>query len=235
MAISFGILAVVLVLAYFFLIGPALKHANFVRSKANLKAMARGLGLYAEANNDGFPPVYFPGAKDANGRPITWANQIFDYVGRMEVFENAANPEGGNTMLTRTDTQGNREDVALSYGMLSSADTARRYEMRDDAILLAETIGSGVCGSFNPLPLGGTDGFTIGYDNSNVFPDAQTNYVTRLAFLGEGPSPLGLMSVHPLGINAIRADGSLVTFSSAGEAFSVSKSGGKPSGQWVPY
>jgi hypothetical protein len=153
----------------------------------------------------------------------------------MEVFENAANPEGGDTMLTRTETDGARIDVALSYGMLSSGDTARRYEIRDDAILLAETIGSGACGSFNPLPLGGADGFMIGYDNSNFFPDGESKYVTRLAFFGEGPSPLGLMSVHPQGVNAIRADGSLVTFSSAVEAFPVSKTGDKPTGQWVPY
>jgi hypothetical protein len=235
MALSFGIVVIAIVLTYFFVIGPARDHANFVRSKSNLKAMAVGLGLYAAANNDGLPPVYLPGVKDANGRPLTWANQIFDYVGRMEVFANGANPDDGNTMLTRTQTDGNRVDVSLSYGMLSSADTARRYEIQDGAILLVESIGSGAMGSYNPMPLGGQDGFMIGYDNSNLFPDAETEFVTRLAFVGPGSSPQGLTSVHSQGVNAIRADGSLVTFKTAGEAFPVNKSGGKLSGQWVPY
>jgi hypothetical protein len=85
------------------------------------------------------------------------------------------------------------------------------------------------------MPLGGQDGFMIGYDNSNLFPDAETEFVTRLAFVGPGSSPQGLTSVHSQGVNAIRADGSLVTFKTAGEAFPVNKSGGKLSGQWVPY
>jgi hypothetical protein len=230
-----GIVVVVLVLAYLFVIGPAIENGNFVKSQSRIKAIAQGMNLYAEANNDGLPPVYLIGEKDANGRPVTWANQVFDYVGRMEVFNSPALPGEGNTMLTRTLANGTREDVELSYGMLSAADTARRYEIHDDTIILAETIGMGVDGSYNPLPLGGADGFMIGYDNSNGMPNAESGFVTRLAFTSPGASPLGLTPIHSKGVVGIRADGSLVILSSAAEAFPVSKSAGAPSGQWAPY
>ena len=126
-------------------------------------------------------------------------------------------------------------DVALSYGMLTSADTGRLYEIRDQTVILAETIGGGVLGSYNPEPLGGPDGFVIGYDNTNGYPDENTGFVTRLAFIGSGSSPLGLTPIHAQGVNGIRADGSIVTFESASEAFPVAKSGKNPSGHWVPY
>lgn len=233
--IMLGIGVVLIVLAYIFIIGPWKDNADFKKSQSNLQALARGLGLYAESNNDGLPPVYLIGAEDSNGRPITWANQIFDYIGRAEVFNNVANPEEGNTVLTKLATDGTKTDIGLSYGMLSAVDTARRYEIRDETVILAETIGSGVSGSYNPLPLGGADGFMIGYDNSNAMPDGDTKHVTRLAFTEVGASPLGLTPVHPKGVVGIRADGSVVIFSTASEAFPVAKSGRNPSGQWVPY
>ena len=230
-----GVGAVVLILVYIFVIGPAVENGNWVKAQARIKALAKGLSVYAEANNDGLPPVYLRNTQDINGRPITWANQIFDYVGRMEFFNSPAIPGEGNTILTRTMSDGERLDVALSFGMLASADTARLYEIHDDAILLAETIGAGVSGSYNPMPLGGRDGFMIGYDNSNFMPDAATEFVTRLAFVGEGYSPLGLKAVREKGIVGIRADGSLAIFRTASEAFPVSKTAGAPSGQWTPY
>ena len=226
---------IILTLAYFFILGPRIRYTQYVTSQANLFKMAKGLNAYAEANNDGLPPVYLLGAKDANGRPITWANQIFDYVGTIEAFNNAANPEEGNTMLGRLLPDGTREDVGLSYGMLAGADTARLYEIQDGTVLLAETIGSGAAGSYNPMPLGGEDGFMIGYNNSNTVPNAETDFVTRLAFTGTATSPLSLTAIHEQGIVGIRADGSLAKFSSAAEAFPVSKSGRTPSGQWAPY
>jgi hypothetical protein len=138
-------------------------------------------------------------------------------------------------MATKVTADGQQTDVELSYGMLSAADTARRYEIRDETILLAETIGGGVAGSYNPLPLGGEDGFMIGYDNSNRFADTETQFVTRLAFFGPGSAPLGLKAVHPKGVLGIRADGGIAILKSAAEAFKVSKSGKNPSGHWIPY
>ena len=235
MVAALVVVTLLVALAYIFIIGPGIDNSNFVKTQSNLKAMAQGLRLYAEANNDGLPPVYDAGTTDANGRPLTWANQIFDYVGRLEVFNNAANPDEGNTLLTRTEPDGTRTDVGLSYGMLAAADTARRYEIQDKTILLAETIGAGIDGSYNPLPLGGADGFMIGYDNSNAMPDGNTEFVTRLAFTGSARSPLGLTAIHSKGVVGIRADGSLAIFKSASEAFPVSKTAGAPSGQWAPY
>ena len=232
----FMAIAVVLVaLAYILFIVPGLRNRHFVVSKSNLEKMARGLKMYADANNGGLPPVHQIGTLDAKGRPSTWANQIFDYTGRLDIYNNRANPDEGNTMLTRTTTDGVQTDVELSYGMLTSADTGRFYEIRDQTIILAETLGNGALGSYNPEPLGGPDGFMIGYDNTNAFADSQTKFVTRLAFKKGGDAPLGLEPIHPKGVVGIRADGSIVTFSTAAEAFPVSKTGRNPSGHWVPY
>lgn len=228
------IAAIVIVLAYLFVFRRWKADRDFAVSKSNLAELSQALSLYAEANNDGLPPVYLPGVSEA-GRPYTWANQIFGYIGRMEVFDNGATPEDGKTYLMHFNAEGKPDLVALSYGMLSSADTARRYEIRDETILLAETVGSGAAGSYNPLPLGGPDGFMIGYDNSNGYPNATTRYVTRLGFIGEGAAPMGLMPIHPRGTVGIRADGSVVVFATAEEAFRVSKVGKKPAGHWSPY
>lgn len=226
---------VVIVFAYLFVIRRAKEDRDFSVSKANLADMSQAMGLYAGANNDGLPPVYLPGAADANGRPFTWANQIFGYTSRLEIFSTDATPDGGRTPLTHFSESGEASDVMLSYGMTAAADTARRYEIRDDSVLLAETIGGGVAGSYNPMPLGGADGFMIGYDNSNGFPNGSTRYVTRLGFVGEGDAPLGLRPIHAKGGLGVRADGSIVVFGSASEAFPVAKQGKNPAGQWVPY
>jgi hypothetical protein len=231
--LSIGV--VVIGLAYIFWFRPWKANRDYVVSQSNLQEIARAIGLYAEANNDGLPPVLQPSVQDSKGRSITWANQVFEYISRPEVFNNAANPEEGNTPATKVTTTGEQIDVSLSYGMLSSADTARRYEIRDETILIAETIGSGVSGSYNPTPLGGADGFLIGYDNSNGMPDPNSKFVTRLAFVAPGVSPLGLTPIHPKGALGIRADGGIAIFESASEAFKVSRVGKNPSGHWVPY
>ncbi|MDQ2986133.1 MAG: hypothetical protein M3R13_05360 [Armatimonadota bacterium] len=230
-----GIAAVLVVLAYVFLFRPWKANRDFVVSQSNLQSMSRALGLYAEANNDGLPPAYLPGVKDTFERPSTWANQLFPYTARVEIYNNATAPEEGNTTLTHLGVGGETTDVELSYGMLAAADTARRYEIRDATILLAETIGSGVDGSFNPMPLGGKDGFLIGYDNSNSFPNAGTKFATRLAFTGDGDSPLESTPIHPKGTLGIRADGGIAIFETAAQAFPVRVQGQNPSGQWVPY
>jgi hypothetical protein len=229
-----AIVVIVVILAYVFIFRRWKDDRDFAVSKSNLAEMSQALALYAGANNDGLPPVYLAGVSD-EGRPFTWANQIFGYIGRPEVFGSDATPEGGATLLTRFSPSGEASVVSLSYGMLSSADTARRYEIRDETVILAESVGNGAEGSYNPLPLGGPDGFMIGYDNSNGYPTSATRYVTRLGFIGEGDAPLALRPLHGKGTLGIRADGSVVVFKSASDAFRVSKQGKNPSGRWVPF
>jgi len=229
------IVLVVVVLAYVFVFRSWKADRDFSVSKSNLAEMSQALALYAGANNDGLPPVYLPELADKDGRQFTWANQIFGYISRNEVFGNDSTPEGGETPLSHYSSSGEIEVVSLSYGMLAAADTARRYEMRDETIVLAETVGNGVAGSYNPLPIGGRDGFMVGYDNSNGYPNASTRYVTRLGFIGEGNAPLSLRPIHPKGALGIRADGGIVVFTSASEAFRVSKQGKNPSGRWAPF
>ena len=93
--------AVLVTLAYVFFVIPGLKRRHFAVSKSNLEKIHKGLTMYAEANNGGLPPVRQLGTVDAKGRPSTWANQLFDYTGRLDIYTNRANPSEGNTMLTR--------------------------------------------------------------------------------------------------------------------------------------
>lgn len=232
-----GMGAVALVMAYFIFYRPWKANRDFVVSQTNLQAIGMAIGLYGAANNEGLPAVVLPGAQDAQGLPITWANQLFDYAHRTVIFSNSANPPDGDTLLSQTAKDGGREAIALSYGMICAASAARRYEVEDATILLAETIGGGVMNSYNPIPLGRRDGYVIGYDNSNVAADQTTRYVTRVAFLSDSKSDVSrLKPLHGAqGTIGLRANGSIAILKSALPALKVAKRGNVPTGQWVPF
>jgi hypothetical protein len=230
--------AAVLVAAYFLLYIPWKGNRDFVVSQTNLQAIGKALGIYMAANDDGLPAVYLPGAKDADGHPVTWANQLFGYSEHMDVFHNASNPSAGDTLLGYTDASGERSVVALSYGMLSAASALRKSEIRDETIIFAETIGRGAMGSFDPIPLDGADGFAIGYDDSNDQPTGSSRYATRLAFVSDKdkPDPADLLPLHgERGAVGLRMDGGVSIFPSALPAIKINRRGNLPAGQWVPY
>jgi len=228
---------VALLAAYFIFYRPWKGNRDFVVSQTNLQAIGKAVGLYISANNEGLPAVVLPGARDAQGLPITWANQLFDYAQRTAIFSNSANPSDGDTWLSKTSMGGGREAIVLSYGMLCAASAARRYEVEDPTILLAETVGGGAMNSYDPIPLGRRDGYMIGYDNSNVEADRTTRYVTRVAFVSD--SETDISRLEPLhgahGTIGLRADGSIAIFKSAIPALKVEKRGNVPTGQWVPF
>ena len=230
--------AAVLSVAYFLLYIPWKGNRDFVVSQTNLQAIGKAMGIYMAANDDGLPAVYLPGAKDAEGHPVAWANQLFGYSERMDVFHNDSNPAAGDTLLGYTDATGSRSVIALSYGMLSAASALRKSDIRDETIIFAETIGGGAMGSFDPLPLDGPDGFAIGYDDSNDQPTGSSRYATRLAFVSDkaNPDPADLGPLHGArGTVGLRMDGGVSIFQSALPAIRVTRRGNLPAGQWVPY
>jgi hypothetical protein len=220
-----------LLVGYYVAYRPLRENADWVNAKNNLLDIGGALGLYIAANNDGLPPVTIQGMKGANGEPVTWANTLLEYMRHKDAFRNPANPKAGNTPMTYVAPNGGSEGLELSYGLLSSVDTARKYEIRDATILVAPTIGQGLFGSYDPLPLGGPDGYSIGYDNSNTSPNGQSFRVTRLAYTGQGDAKI---SVHgERGLACLRADGS-VTYLHAYEEASRVKQGNVAASPWVP-
>lgn len=228
------VLAAILLLGYFFWFRGWKARRDFVVSKDHLREIFQALGAYAADNADGLPAAYAVGIQDALGNPVTWANQLFDYTARMSTFSNPTCPPEGDTPLTRYDKDGKLETVRLSYGLLSAAAGLRRYQIRDDTLILSESISSGVMNSYDPLPLKGRDGFLIGYDNSNGFPDDETRFVTRVAFTGGNSPDDAMRSIHPsYGTVALRADGSIAILAASSE-MRVGKRGKVPFGPWVP-
>jgi hypothetical protein len=223
-----AMIAVALAIGYFTLYRTLKENRDFVVSKNHLQALYRSLFLYANDNSEGLPAAYLPGVTDADGNPVTWANQLFQYTKEFDVFTNPSSASQGNTRLSRVDADGKRWAVELSYGLLSSTSAIRKYEVKDDTRILGETIGVGAFGSFNPSPLGIADGFMIGYDDSNSEPTADTKRVTRLAFLNdEQPIHRG----H--GVACLRANGGIEVLTAV-EATRVDKRGKVPFGPWVP-
>jgi hypothetical protein len=95
-------------------------------------------------------------------------------------------------------------------------------------ILLAETVRNGVLGTLDPLPLQvpvdpanpsagmrtiQDDGFVIGFDNDQNYPNGATKFATRLAFPDSKSGELNADTPtrHPDGIHFLTVDGGLLT------------------------
>lgn len=167
--------------------GQSYKHV----CKQNILGMSKAMNLYASANNDLLPPVYFAdnegkAVADKNGRAFTWASLASEYLGERSDFEcPAASPEENSQVQHRTDSD---KYISLSYGMYLPRGAVSLSSFRNaaTAVLLTETSSSGASNTFNPLPIGSTgtgkayDGFAIGWDTPTL--TMETKWVTRLAF-----------------------------------------------------
>jgi len=217
-------------------------HRDWVVSKQNLQAIGQAIQVYTHLNNEGLPPIAERRAEgivhDKFGKPLIWASQVYGALSIRDAFDNPKLPTEWETTISIPGGDG--EWISLGYGMLSSLDTARLYEVArpSNVVLLAETICNGLGNSFDPLPIPGTpkDGFVIGYDDSNNFPTTQSKFATRLAFLAENPSVL-MDAREPLhrgrGTLALTVDGSIRILQASDQA--VTRSGTLPTGLWAPF
>lgn len=228
------IFALIIALSYFFWFRSWKANRDFVVAKNHLGEIHQALGVYMAENNEGLPAVFLPGVQDIYGRPVTWANQLFQLTPHLDIFTSPSIPPEGDTLLTYTDPNGGRETIRLSYGLLTAAGTLRRYEVRDETYIIAESISNGVLDSLNPLPLGVRDGFAIGYNDSNTHPTPSSEYVTRVAFIGaeKGAGLSSLEPIHDRGVPVLQMDGHIQIIG-AGK-LKLTRRGNLPTGNWVP-
>ncbi|HEY0866078.1 MAG TPA: hypothetical protein VGE01_01795, partial [Fimbriimonas sp.] len=233
--IGLGVLAAML--APFYFVG--VRNSEKVRCSGHIGAVYQAMGLYATEHDDRMPPVYrtesdgiTPGL-GATGLPWTFASDTVTYMSARATYTCPSASEAEN--VTTEHPEGGSKRIVSSYGMYKPYGSAFRSFIPDPGttILLAETSNAGSEDSFDPLPFA-TDGFVIGWDNSNEMPDKQTTAVTRLAFrnVAGGKFDEKGTSRHDRGIHAVTANGQLVMLKPTDSRVTIQKSTGLPVGFW---
>jgi hypothetical protein len=194
------------------------------RCRQNMKAMSEAIAQYAIDNNDRFPPAYNMSDTDAPGLgyayPATWATHVQPLMNPRASFRCPS--AGEDEVVNVLAGEPGKPPIDLTYGMYKglSAVPSGMVPNPGEVVLLAETANNGAAGSFNPVPFrdaGGkvvtSDGFLIGWSDSNLLYGDQSETVTRLAFRGtqdgtfDGPDVRGR---HGKIIHAISAEGGLI-------------------------
>lgn len=240
-----------IVLILFFLYRYFKKQSDWSNCASNMNAVYKSVSLYANDWDDRFPPLAEADATTGtptvtNGKVITWVTQVFAYDPRPEIFqcpasdhseavptEGAIHPKGAPKAIHVT--------VNSTYGMYAGYATASQslLDRSGQSIFLSETSNMGAMNTYDPFPFKdsagkvvGYDGYVMGWDNSNVEPNAQSKNVTRMAFrdtadgtFNNADSRHGNMMVH-----CIAPDGSLINLHSY--QIKMEMQGGQPSGLW---
>jgi len=189
----------------------------------NMNGIMEALTIYSAQHDDRFPPLYNENSKgepdaDANGYAYTWVTDVAPYksdrvdftcpTASPEEWAYSASPNGG-------------APIPSSFGFYApyASYSTQLIDHPETVVILAETSNGGTNDTYDPMPFSSTkyDGFVIGWDNGNDFPDEQTHTVTRLAFPGSKdghPDKAG--GRHGQFINAITA-GRMKIFLSPGD------------------
>jgi len=194
--------AIVVIAIIMAIVGPSMKkRADESNCKSYMNAIASAISQYA-VMNDGFPPLYAVGENGSpalvDGKPIVWASVIPPLPRGSKFFCPASKHEehvrvNGKSIETSMFQKDEKilSHIDLSYGMFSALSGRKVSDVANDdqTILIAETANHGALDTYNPLPFTledqtpvPFDGFAIGFNNSNGLPDADSKFVTRLAF-----------------------------------------------------
>jgi prepilin-type processing-associated H-X9-DG protein len=194
--------------------------------KDNLLAIAKGIDLYANDNNDMLPPMYesaeeHPGPRMFRRGPITWISLISRYKeSRRSSFEC---PTASESEVVLNEPLSGPDAIRSSYGMFGPRAAASRYAIASpsQSVLVSETSNRGASDTFDPVPFRDAegnplpDGFCIGFDNTNfTWADsnratyAKSEYATRLAFPNTANGNFGqnARSRHDGGIHFLFVD-----------------------------
>lgn len=191
------IVAVLLVLAA--ASAPIYNHfrarGEIAENKQNLREVFNSMTGYAQDNNDRLPPAYYElgGGTVAHeaGLPVAWPTLVGPGMSaRARLRARAASAEESARVLDGSSAD---RAVLVSYGMYRGLSCAPVGMVPDptESILVADSANGGARGSYNPVPLldpdgqpSTSDGFVIGWDDSNTVFSAETKAVTRLAIYG---------------------------------------------------
>jgi prepilin-type processing-associated H-X9-DG protein len=230
------ILAVLVVVAivawpgYLYLLGKV----NATLCKKSFRKIGDAMLNYAADNDDHLPFAYESTgyySKEVNvrkGYAYTWQWQLNQYVGDWDAFKCRAAHDEENTRSSDGTTV-----HESSYGMLSGYGGLQLSSISTpgERFLVSETTKSGLFGTVDPLPIraGGTtladDGFVIGFDNEQEYPNSATVSATRLAY--PDSAKYGFTSEtgarHPSGLQFLFVDGHFRTLNA--EAAKVNRLG----------
>ncbi|HZH99414.1 MAG TPA: hypothetical protein VEX38_10625 [Fimbriimonadaceae bacterium] len=177
--------------------------------KDNMLAMAKGIDLYANDNNDMLPPMYemadeHIGPKILRRGPLTWVSLVSRY--KEQKRSSFECPSAHEEELVLNEPLSGRAAIRSSYGMFGARSAASRYAISSpsQAVLLSETSNNAANGTYDPKPFVDQqgnrlpDGFCIGFDNSNfTLVDsersllAESQFATRLAYPSSAKGPFG--------------------------------------------
>jgi len=209
---------------------------------ANMRAVHQAVTGYMSQNDDHLPPVYYPDAEGnpvlVDGVPVTWVTLVQpDMSKRLSFTCPSATEDEVSKSLGSTETG----PLPSTYGMLTPLGLKGRidFETPGETVLVAETSNHGSQTSYNPLTFKDqvNDGFAIGYEKAQDFPDVDTqksNFVTRLAFRGtaKGTFDANAEPRHSAGINYVTFDGQASRMPVKG-AF-LTRHGNQVVGTWNP-
>lgn len=214
----------------------------------NLATISRAVDLYAQDNEDQFPPVCMT---DLNGTPLmfshgprTWVSLTVGYA-KPESYRCPAADEA-EVVVNEPSAVG--PTIASAYGLYGGLAAQPRSTVANPGItaLIADSSSRGANDSYNPKPFIGKngekipDGFLIGLDSSNFTQLDNTRKdlsaakaVTRLAFRDVKDGKFGKETVarHNEGVNVITADGHLLQLKGPA-AFVTQRPGTGPTGTW---
>ncbi|MFY9233454.1 MAG: hypothetical protein WAO58_03245 [Fimbriimonadaceae bacterium] len=199
--------------------------------KRNLQAIAGAIGAYKEEFGDYFPPLFSTAGGteapylDDRGVAVTWGTSLAPYLKEASAFTCPSARED-----EQAKSQGSRGAILkMTYGFYApyAVELAPAILEPGRTIVIVETSNFGANETFDPLKFSVNgavvpqDGFAIGFDDAQMYPTESSRALTRLAFGGTADGQFGEESRprHGDSINALTAEGSLVTISPGAALF----------------
>ncbi|MFZ4506636.1 MAG: hypothetical protein ACOYON_02940 [Fimbriimonas sp.] len=235
-----GIVLFLFLLYPFYLWGKA----NSERSQCirNIKSMYQAMEQYALDKDDRFPVAYYSldGVKadpGETGHPRTWASDIAVYMNPRASFRCPSASADEVVLVDGTSGWNKGKPIELSYGMYAPYSGVLRsiVENPNSVVIIAETSNGGAGSTYNPKPIDPSDGFVIGWDNSNIQPDLNTKFVTRLAFKGTDKGvfdPKG-EGRHDIGVHSVVATGAKMNLKPDNATVNLDRDQKMPTGTWA--
>jgi hypothetical protein len=199
-----------------------LANVNKASCSKNMRKIATALSTYRSEYDDHMPYAYETASYSSSdialkgGYAYSWQWLLEPYTDGWKVFSCPAAQPSENTI-----TSDGGHFHASSYGMLNGYSSVSYSSIiaPGSRIIIGETARNGAMNTFDPLQLqaGGKplndDGFMIGFDNDQSYPNSRTQFATRLAFPDSRTKGLNAESSsrHPDGIHFLTVDGSLWT------------------------
>lgn len=163
--------------------------------RSHLGEIVKAMQIYAIQNTDRFPPAF--AVDPATGGPImstgnrytTWVSVVSGFMNKPKAEFMCPSADGSEHVKNAATDGGTLESDFGLFGAMAAM-AGENVANRENTVLIAETSNLGANDTFDPLPFpgGASDGFLIGFDNTNFLLDESraplkdSQFATRLAF-----------------------------------------------------